>query len=86
MQGCSVREAFLPRWVIDARVTVKWYSRFGEEELKKADLLLDKQANREHILLAPSLILYELSNALRFNPNLAEADFLGPAKISCNSG
>lgn len=71
-----MREALLPRYVIDASVAVKWYSRLGEEELEKADLLLNGHTRGELIILAPSLISYELANALRFNPNLGEADVI----------
>ncbi len=71
-----MREALMPRYVIDASVAVKWYSRLGEEELEKADLLLDGHTKGELVILAPTLISYELANALRFNPNLGEADVL----------
>lgn len=65
--------SLMARYVIDASVAVKWYSKV-EENAQKADALLNKYIGGECTLLAPSLICYELINALRFNPNLSEAD------------
>jgi len=56
-------------YVIDASVAVKWYSSIGEEDLLKADKLLEMYVEGACNLMAPTLIAYELGNALRFNPN-----------------
>ena len=66
----------LPRYVVDASIVVKWYSKSKEDDLGKADSLLDGHIQRHHLLLAPSLVFYELANALRFNPNFDEKDVL----------
>ena len=70
-----MRSNFVARYVVDASVAVKWYSKV-EEDTHKADTLLNKYIEGECVLLAPSLICYELINALRFNPNLSEADVI----------
>ena len=62
------------RYVIDASVAVKWYSRANEEESAKADRLLDLYGQGDVDLVAPSLICYELGNALRYNPNFSVQD------------
>ena len=62
------------RYVIDASVAVKWYSAFGEDDLKQADKLLQDYVEGSCDFMAPTLIVYELANALRFNPNLEAAD------------
>jgi predicted nucleic acid-binding protein len=56
-------------YVIDASVAVKWYSSVGEGDLLKADKLLQMYVEGSCDFMAPTLIAYELANALRFNPN-----------------
>lgn len=62
------------KYVIDASVAVKWYSYSKEDDLIKADRLLQMYAEGSCDFIAPTLICYELANALRFNPNLEEED------------
>jgi len=62
------------KYVIDASIAAKWYSTFGENDLAKADKLLQDYVDGSCNLLAPTLIVYELANASRFNPNLKVAD------------
>ena len=64
----------MKKYVIDASIAVKWYSTFGENDLAKADKLLQDYVDGSCDFLAPTLIVYELANALRFNPNLKVAD------------
>jgi predicted nucleic acid-binding protein len=61
-------------FVVDASVAVKWFSRLKEDDLAKADQLLQMHAEGRAKLLAPTLIAYEISNAMRFNPRLSAAD------------
>lgn len=61
-------------YVIDASVAVKWYSSFGEDDLEKADKLLQMYVEGSCDFMAPTLISYELANALRFNPNFNSED------------
>jgi len=60
--------------VIDASVAVKWYSSLKEDDLLKADKLLQLHIERSYDLIAPALLSYELANALRFNPNFDDQD------------
>lgn len=76
MEGDSEIRELLPRYVVDATIVVKWYSKSKEDDLRKADSLLDGHIQRHHLLLAPSLVFYELANVLRFNPNFDEKDVL----------
>ena len=64
----------MKKYVIDASIVVKWYSAFGEDDLTKADRLLQNYVDGSCGFIAPSLIVYELANALRFNPNFEAAD------------
>ena len=52
--------------VLDASVIVKWFSQ--EESHDKAIKIRDDFLKGEMEIVLPDLILYELSNALRFNP------------------
>lgn len=71
-----MRDEAPPRYIIDASVVAKWYSKFGEEEFQKADELMDSHVKGKCILISSSLILYELSNALRFNSDFEKEDVL----------
>jgi len=62
------------KYVIDASIVVKWYSAFGEDDLTRADRLLQNYVDGSCDFMAPRLIVYELANALRFNPNFKAAD------------
>ena len=64
----------MKKYVIDASITVKWFSTFGEDDLAKADKLLQDYVDGSCDFMAPTLIVYELANALRFNPNLKVGD------------
>ncbi len=59
----------MKKYAIDASLAVKWYSSLREDDIIKADKLLQMYVDGACDLLAPALISYELANALRFNPN-----------------
>lgn len=59
-------------YVVDASVAIKWFSE--EEYTDRAVDIRDKFFKGTCELAAPDLILYEVSNALRFNPNFNEED------------
>ncbi|NIS69872.1 MAG: PIN domain-containing protein [Proteobacteria bacterium] len=61
-------------YVIDASIAVKWYSATGEDDLARADKLLQNYVDGSCEFIAPKLISYELANALRFNPNFKAGD------------
>jgi len=61
-------------FVIDASVAVKWYTTVGEDDLAQADGLLQGYVDGSCQFIAPTLIIYELGNALRFNPNFKVAE------------
>jgi len=63
-----------PGYVVDASVAVKWFSQTGEDDVSKAERLLKGLVEERYFILSPSLILYELCNALRFNPNFKDED------------
>lgn len=58
--------------VLDASVIIKWFTQ--EEKRKQAVKLREKYINGEIEITVPDLLLYEISNALRFNPNFQEKD------------
>ena len=58
--------------VIDTSVAVKWFSR--EPDTPAALELRDRLYRRDVRLLAPDILLYELANALRFNPRFTADD------------
>ena len=64
----------MKEYVIDASIAVKWYSPSGEDDLTKADKLLENYVDGSCGFIAPTLIAYELANALRFNPSFEVAD------------
>lgn len=67
-----------PKYVVDASVVVKWFSRF-EEDIENSEKLLNNHVEGTSPLASSSLVLYEVCNALRFNPNFGEHDLLKAA-------
>ncbi|MEA1998307.1 MAG: type II toxin-antitoxin system VapC family toxin [Euryarchaeota archaeon] len=64
-------------YVLDASVIVKWFS---EEEYTDIALKLRDDFFRGYTeLVVPDLLLYEVSNALRYNPNFDETDVIEAA-------
>jgi len=59
-------------FVLDASVVIKWFSE--EEYTDRALKLRDTFSKGEIELVVPDLILYEVSNALRYNPDFDETD------------
>lgn len=58
--------------VPDASVIVKWFTQ--EEKREQVLELRERHINGEIEIVVPDLILYEISNALRYNPNFNEED------------
>jgi predicted nucleic acid-binding protein len=80
VEGCKVNREVPPRYVVDASIVVKWYSKSGEEDVEKADKLINEHIKGECLLVSSPLVLYELSNTLRFNPNLNQEDVVKAIK------
>lgn len=59
-------------FVLDASVVIKWFSE--EEYTDRALKLRDDFSKGDIELVVPDLILYEVSNALRYNPDFDETD------------
>ena len=58
--------------VLDALVIVKWFTQ--EEKRSEALEIREKFINQKIDIVVPDLILYEISNALRYNPRFDEED------------
>ncbi len=62
------------RYVLDASVAAKWFTRHEEPDREKALALRDRHRRRHCRLILPELGLIEVMNALRFAPRAVEAD------------
>lgn len=62
-----------PKYVVDASVVIRWFSR-SEQDTENAEKLLSSHVAGTSPLATSSLVLYEVCNALRSNPNLCEHD------------
>ena len=60
------------RYVTDASVVLKWFSNIGENDLKKALKLREDFRRRKIDIYAPELLIYEITNVLRFKEALNE--------------
>ena len=58
--------------VLDAPVAVKWYNE--EDYSKKALLIRDDYTSGKVDLVEPYLLIYEVGNALRYNPEFGQSD------------
>jgi len=63
-----------PIYVVDASVVLKWFTQLDEGDIDKANLLREKFRNREVELLAPELLIYEVTNVLRYKLDLDISD------------
>ncbi len=61
-------------FVLDTSVVLKWFSTVGEGDLDQALQLRRKLSDGAVFFVIPELLLYELANALRYNPNFSAAD------------
>lgn len=61
------------KYVVDASIIVKWFSKF-EQDAESSEKLLNSHIEGASMLVSSSLVLYEVCNALRFNPNFGEKD------------
>lgn len=55
--------------VLDTSVVVKWFSKTDEDDSEKADWLREVYLKERVQLVFPDLLLYELSNVLRYKPD-----------------
>ena len=60
--------------VLDASVIVKWFNQ--EIYTDNALILKDNYLKKEYIIYEPSLLFYEVSNALRYNSELGAKDVI----------
>ena len=58
--------------IVDANVVVKWFNI--EEYSENAERLKEKHLKAEVTLVSPVLIVFEVLNALRYNPELGASD------------
>jgi predicted nucleic acid-binding protein len=62
-----------PEYVVDASVVVKWFSGSGQD-VENSEKLLSSHVEGTSTLVSSSLVLYEVCNALRLNPNFSQQD------------
>jgi len=66
------------RYVVDASVAIKWFTKAGKDS-ENSQKLLSGHIDGTSPLASSSLLLYDVCNALRFNPNFGEDDLLKAA-------
>lgn len=64
--------ARIEKVVVDASVLIKWYNL--EDDTEKALQLRTDYASRQIELIAPYLMIYEIANSLRYNPDFGAED------------
>jgi predicted nucleic acid-binding protein len=55
-------------YVLDASVCIKWFSPEDEENVEKASVIRAQHKDNKISLVAPDLLVYEITNALSYNP------------------
>lgn len=68
------RNKMIPLFVLDASVIVKWFSKYKEKDLEQALEILEKYKSGRLQAIVPDLLIYELANALRYNPQFDNKD------------
>jgi len=67
--GNSIINEVAKAYIIDASAVIKWFSDENENDLDKAKLLRNDYLNKRIYLIAPDILIAEISNALSYNPN-----------------
>ncbi len=62
------------RYILDASVAAKWFTRHEEPDREKALALRDRHRRRHCRLVLPEFVLIEVMNAIRFSRRAVEAD------------
>lgn len=62
--------------VMDASVCIKWFSSYKEDNVEKALKLRSDFLYKHIYIIAPDLILYEVANALSYNPKFSERNVI----------
>ncbi len=57
-------------YVLDASVIIKWF--VDEDGSKTARTLLTGHINGQYTIVEPDLLIYEVSNVLRYNPAFSQ--------------
>jgi len=60
------------RFIIDASVILKWFSKDREKDLEKALQIREDFRDRKIDLFAPELLIYEIVNVLRYKESLKD--------------
>lgn len=63
----------MKEFVVDTSVVVKWFSK-DEDDSEIALHLRQDMLDGHCTLIAPDLLIYELANALKYNPNFTSKD------------
>lgn len=69
------------RYVLDASVAAKWFTRHEEADREKALALRDLHRTRRCRLVVPEFGLLEVLNAVRFSSRAEEADISGALAV-----
>ena len=64
--------------VVDASAVIKWFVK--ERDRDRALVLREKHVKGEKLLSAPDVLIYEVCNSLRYNPEFTEADVKNAVK------
>ncbi|MFQ6128581.1 MAG: type II toxin-antitoxin system VapC family toxin [Thermoplasmata archaeon] len=68
--------------VVDASVAVKWFN--AEDFSEQATALRDDHVSGDVVLAAPSLLVWEVCNALRFNPETGSTEVRKALRDLCD--
>lgn len=58
--------------ILDASIVLKWFVQ--EDDIDKADLIRRRHIEGIEQIVVPDLLLYEVSNALRFHPEFSPGE------------
>lgn len=72
--------------IIDTSVVIKWFSDYAEDDLDNALGLRNEIMAERCDIIVPSLMLYELANALRYNMRFKGSDVRDAVKSVFDMG
>ncbi len=61
-------------YILDTSVVVKWFSKYSEDDLETSLQIRQDILDGKYAVVVPTLMFYELANALRYNPRFDAKD------------
>jgi predicted nucleic acid-binding protein len=67
-----IKESLKRKYILDSSVIIKWYYSTDEEDLEKASYFYNNSRQKNNIIVAPDLLIYEILNFFKNKLEITE--------------